>query len=584
LKKELIELRNQMKENGIDIYMIPTTDYHGSEYVNDFFKCRKFISGFSGSAGTVVVTEDEAYLWTDGRYFLQAAAQLEGTGIGLMKSGEPGYPSILEFLEEKAKGGAYCLGFDGRVVGGAEGKEIARALKRYGVTISCDKDLVGDIWMNRPDIKPSTVYQLPLSVTGKTVDEKLAELLNIMSENNADYLLMTSLEEIAWLFNLRGADIGNTPVFFAFALISRAEIKLFLLDGAITHEVADELSFVQIRPYMQIADCIKRLPYGMTLWIDSSKANYTLCNSVPSSVHVINKPTPVELMKAVKNDVEIQSTLNAHVKDGVAMVKFIYWLKQNIGKEEISEMSAASYLDRCRMSQESCFDLSFPTIAGYNSNGAIIHYDPTPETNAVLSPDGFLLVDSGGQYVDGTTDITRTIVLGHLNNKMKEYYTAVLKSHIALASAVFKEGTTGMELDVTARKPLRELGLDFKHGTGHGVGHILSVHEGPNFISPRNGDCPFLAGMITSDEPGVYIENEFGIRLENEILCVKQDDMLAFQPITYCPFDREAILADMLTPAERNWINDYHKSVYKTLSHLLDTDIKAWLKEQTAKI
>lgn len=584
MRKELTALRNVMRENNIDIYMVPTTDFHGSEYVSDHFKCREFLTGFTGSNGTAIVTLDDAFLWTDGRYFLQAASQLKDSGFTLMKSGEPEVPTMLEFLIERAKKHAYVLGFDGRVVSGLDGRTMERDLKHFGVSIESGKDLIDMVWHGRPPVDPATVYQLPMSVTGKTPEDKLIELRKIMASSNADFLLTTSLEEIAWLFNLRGADIVNTPVFFAFALISQAEAKLFVYDKVIPSKVATSMPFVQVNSYTNISDCLKRLPYGMTIWIDNAKANYYLCRCVPRGINVINKPTPIELMKAVKNDVEIKSTLNAHKKDGIAMVKFISWLKDNINDISMTEMSAAEKLDQTRKSEYTCFDLSFPTISGYNANGAIIHYEATPETNADLSPEGFLLVDSGGQYEDGTTDITRTIALGPLTNKMKEYYTAVLKSHIALASTIFDPGTTGLELDAIARQPLKALGLDFNHGTGHGVGHMLSVHEGPNIISKYNSGCPLTPGMITSDEPGVYIEGEFGIRLENELLCIKHGNKYAFEPITYCPFDRDAILASMMTPDELKWLNSYHEKVYDVLAPSIKGPLKKWLKAQTASI
>lgn len=571
MKQQLIDLRARMQQAGVNAYIIPTTDFHGSEYVNDYFKCRKFISGFTGSAGTLVVTADEAWLWTDGRYFLQAQDQLSGSGIGLMKMGEPGVPTIEDYLKDTLLKDA-VIGFDGRVCDYAFGcrlEEIAKV--RY------ELDLAGDIWADRPAIKPSKIYGLPLSVTGETAASKLARVRNYMADKGADYHLITKLEEIAWLFNVRGADVANTPVFFSFALIEKEHAYLYIMDETFCEE--------DVRPYFQIFEDVKTLPEG-TMLLDESIVSYALVRSLPESVRIINGENPVSMMKALKNDAEINSTKNAHLKDGAAMVNFIYWLKQTVGKEEITEISAADYLEQCRRAQDGCYDLSFTTISGYMANGAIVHYDPTPETNKTLRPEGFLLVDSGGQYEDGTTDITRTIALGPLSEKMKEHYTTVLRCHIHLAMAKFPAGTTGGELDTLTRKPLQALGLDYNHGTGHGVGHLLSVHEGPQTISKKPGhDTPFYAGMISSNEPGVYLEGEYGIRLENEILSVNlPSGQIGFETITFCPFDREAILPELLTTEERTWLNEYHKEIYTKIAPRVSEDTAAWLAEETAEI
>lgn len=603
MRQQLINLRKKMKERGIDACLIPTTDYHGSEYVNDYFKCRKYISGFSGSAGTLVITMEEAWLWTDGRYFLQAAKQLADTGIGLMKMGQPGVPTISEYLEAVLTADS-CLGFDGRVVDCNTGRQLAERFK-----LQHDIDLVGEIWEDRPPLRSSDIYPIPESVTGEPAASKLSRIRQYMAEKGADYHLITKMEEIAWIFNLRGNDVTNTPVFFSFALIEQACARLYVLDD----RFHSDLDGVEVFPYLQVFDDLRKLARGRIL-LDEEIASYAIAAAIPDSVEIVNGSDPAELMKALKNPTEIASTKNAHIKDGAAMVEFLYWLKKNIGKMPISEISAADYLENRRRNQEGCFDLSFGTISGYAANGAIIHYDPTPETNKVLQPEGFLLVDSGGQYEDGTTDITRTIVLGRLTDTMKEHYTAVLRCNIDLATARFNAGTTGAELDEIARKPLHDIGLDYGHGTGHGVGHILSVHEGPQIISPKGTRCPFYPGMITSDEPGVYIEGEYGIRLENELLCIEadagQDDILskeprdlhdricagtpqlqldrsssyAFETITLCPFDREAILTEKLTDEELAYLNDYHQTVRETLQPLLSGEVAEWLSEQTAPL
>lgn len=574
MRQQLINLRKKMQENQVDAYLIPTTDYHGSEYVNDYFKCRKYISGFSGSAGTLVITMDEAWLWTDGRYFLQAAKQLADTGIGLMKMGQPDVPTIPAYLETVLSD-KDCLGFDGRVVDFNMGNQLAEKFQlRYNL------DLVGDIWADRPLLNGSEIYSISESVTGESASSKLSRIRRYMAEKDTDYHLITKMEEIAWIFNLRGSDVTNTPVFFSFALIEQEKARLYVLDD----QLDAAIDGVEVFPYLQIFDDLGKLEAGKIL-LDQEIASYAMVQAIPDSVKIINDSDPAELMKALKNPVEVASTKNAHVKDGVAMVNFLYWIKKNIGRIPMTEISAADYLEDCRRAQKGWFDLSFGTISGYADNGAIIHYDPTPETNKVLQPEGFLLVDSGGQYEDGTTDITRTVVLGPITDVMREHYTAVLRCNIDLATAKFQAGTTGAQLDEITRKPLRDMGLDYGHGTGHGVGHILSCHEGPQVISPKGTRCPLYPGMITSDEPGVYIEGEYGIRLENELLCVDMpDDSYAFETITLCPFDREAILVDRLTCEELAYLNDYHQKVRQTLTPLVSQEVAAWLKEQTAPI
>lgn len=572
MKEELLVLRREMGKRGIDAYLVPTTDFHGSEYVNDYFKCRKYVSGFTGSAGTLLVTNDFAGLWTDGRYFLQAEKQLAGSGISLMKINQPGVLSIREYLAENLKPES-VVAFDGRVVDADFGKSL-----ETDYNIKFDLDLVGEIWKERPALHGNEIYELPLEAVGETAESKLKRLRLAMEEKGADYHIITGLEEIAWLYNLRGSDVSHTPVFFAFSIISRDEDRLYTL-----YPIAKVLEGRESLPYFQFFEDIKGLKKG-SLLLDTKKASYTLVKSLPEDVEIISDVDPVEAMKAVKNQTELRCTQNAHIKDGTAMVQFIFWLKSNVGKTAISEISAADKLETLRRQQTGCFDLSFDTISGYMENGAIVHYAPTPDTDRQLRPEGLLLVDSGGQYEDGTTDITRTIALGPLTDEMRENYTIVLKSNLELSMAVFEKGTAGSQLDQIARNPLRAKGLDFNHGTGHGVGHILSVHEGPNRISPTGGDWPILPGMITTDEPGVYNEGAYGIRLENELVCVEKDGSLAFEPITLCPFDRDAILPEMLSEEERKYLNAYHKKVYRVLESRLETEVRSWLREQTEEL
>ena len=577
MREQIIQMQQQMKEAGIDCYIVPTTDPHGSEYISDHYKCREYLSGFTGSAGTLLVEQNAARLWTDGRYFLQAGKQLAGTGITLMKTGEPGVPTLLEYLKSLREAGPFTLGFDGRLISKQEGKDY----ESLDVPLVSDQDLMDKVWTSRPEVKALRAFALAISVTGRTTGEKLSQVRDLMKDRQADHLLLAALDEIAWLFNLRGRDVAHTPVFFGFALVSRDRVQLFTYDNVLPEGFGLAESF----GYDEIIPELSKLPAGCSVWMDGNQANYALFQSLGKEVRVIDEMTPVQKLKAVKNASEIASTRSAHVKDGVAMVEFLYWLKKEMQSgAALTEISAADYLEACRFRQEGCYDLSFDTIAGYGPSGAIIHYAPTEETNAQLKPEGFLLVDSGGQYEGGTTDITRTIALGPLTDKMKEYYTAVLRSHIALATCVFDESQDCRTLDTLARGPVRALGLDYNHGTGHGVGHLLSVHEGPQRISPK-GSGPVLPGMITSNEPGVYIEGEFGIRLENEILCyAREDGRYAFETITFCPFEPDAILPEKMTEAELSWLRDYHRKVYEILAPELSPEVRQWLREETGKI
>ena len=578
MRKQLEDLRKRMSEKNIDAYIIPTTDFHGSEYVNDYFKCREFVSGFTGSAGTLAVTEREAALWTDGRYFVQAEAELLGSGIRLMREGEPDVPKIEEWLEQRlgsgkmpenymeseadlrnADGenlGAATVGFDGRVISAKMGATLAQKFR-----IEHEIDLVGEIWTERPELRGSELYALPGVVTGESPASKLSRLRCELQRAGADSHLVTSLEEIAWIFNLRARDVTHTPVFYAFALIEQERVRVYLLNSS-KNAAALFGENVEIRPYTAIFGDLKALECG-SIMLDESSASYGLSAAIPAGILRINREDPAMLMKAIKNPAEIACTRRAHLRDGAAMMRFLSWLKENVGKREITEISAAERLWEERQ-KEGAYDLSFDTIAGYGAHGAIIHYEATPETNVRLKPEGFLLVDSGGQYEDGTTDITRTIALGELTQEMKRCYTAVLKAHIALDTAVFDRQTTGADLDLIARKEIQGIGLDYKHGTGHGVGHMLSVHEGPASISPRGANTHVLPGMIMSNEPGIYLENKFGIRLENEILCVDLGGgKYGFETITFCPFEEDAILPEMLTKKEKAWLNEYHANVYR---------------------
>ena len=614
MRNELILLRKRMKEKGVDLYIIPTTDFHGSEYVNDYFKCREYISGFTGSAGTLVVMQDRADLWTDGRYFLQARHQLEGSGIELMEMGMPGVPEITAYIKEQidlyaaetsaayrddrrnCRGGRtlpksdeirFTIGFDGRTMSRRMGEELRNLCAdergewpgRFRACIAYDMDLAGNIWKDRPMLTPSEIYPLRDDVTGESPASKLQRVRQEMG--SAGWLLVSRLEDIAWIYDLRGRDVEHTPVFYAYALISKDSDTLYVLDESYKskacHRAGSTIKSYDdlITDLLSLRDC--------TVMLDEGSVSYAVSESFDISVRRIFASSPAEKLKAVKNDTEIKATKHAHIRDGVAMAEFLCWLKSEIKDpgSRITEISLAEHLEKCRRTQ-GAYDLSFDTIAGYEEHGAVIHYSATPESDVQLRAEGFVLIDSGGQYDDGTTDITRTVALGPVSEERRRNYTAVLKSHIALASAVFSPETTGYDLDVIARKPLKDLGLDFRHGTGHGVGHMLSVHEGPNTITPGPSGkrCHIVPGMITSDEPGVYLEGEYGIRIENEILCTDSEDGYRFEMLTLCPYEREAIDTAMLTDEEISYINDYHSCVSETLSPIVSEKTAEWLKEQ----
>lgn len=587
MKKDIENLRKLMSQEGIDIYYVPSGDFHSSEYVNDFFKCREFLCGLSGEAGELIVTMDEARLWTDARYFLQAEEQMAGTGTELMKMAEPGVPTIDEYLVDlaKAKGG-YVLGFDARVLPAGTGIAFKEELEPLGVSFKTGKDLVDEIWETRPAIDASEVWELPLSSAGKSSADKLADVRVEMKARGVDELLISDLMEVAWLFNLRGADVDYTPVFFAFAKLTQDEAIVYALDEKLKDNLPETLDFVSVKAYEDVYADVANLAAGTKLWLDTATANYALLTSVPEGVEVVDGATPIDMMKAVKNETELKCTVNAHIKDGVAMTKFIYWVKQTIGKEKITELSAAKVVNDLRAEQEGNFDLSFETISAYGPHAASNHYAPSEETDIEIEPSGFLLVDSGGQFMDGTTDITRTIAVGPLTDEMKEHYTLVLKSHIAMARARVKQGNTGIELDTIARKPLRDRGLDFKHGLGHGVGHLLGVHEGPNILRRIAKPVPLVPGMVITDEPGLYFDGFYGIRIENEfIMRDGGNDDVVFENMTFCPYEPEAIVKDLLTDDEIAWLNNYYEEIREVLLPRLETEeLKNFLLSQTEAI
>ena len=583
-----------MKEKKIDAYLVPTDDFHGSEYVGDYFKCRKYITGFTGSAGTAIITQDMAGLWTDGRYFIQAADQLRDTTIELFKSGEPGVPTVHQFLNDKLEEGM-CLGFDGRTVSAREAEELQELLQKKHITFSVNDDLIGEIWEDRPVLSCEPVMELDIRWTGKSRADKIAEIREQMKAKEADTFILTSLDDIAWLLNIRGNDIHCCPVVLSYLVMMENELRLYANAAAFSEEIRSNLEAdgVKIYPYDDVYSYVQTISSDKKVLLSRANVNSRLVSNIPSEVTILDEPNLTLLPKAVKNKTEMENERIAHIKDGIAVTKFIHWLKKNVTRTTITELSAAEKLYQFRSKQEHFLGDSFDPIIAYGTHAAIVHYSATEATDIPLEARGMVLADTGGHYLEGTTDITRTIVLGPVTAKEKKFFTAVLRGNLNLAAAKFKYGCTGLNLDYLARGPLWELGEDYNHGTGHGVGYLLNVHEGPNSFRWKNlpgNPAPVLEeGMITSDEPGYYLENEFGIRHENLVLCKKAEktsfgQFMCFEPLTMVPFDLEGINPEEMTERERKLLNDYHQKVYTTISPYLDEEEKEWLKQATREI
>ncbi|GKX66750.1 aminopeptidase P family protein [Inconstantimicrobium mannanitabidum] len=595
IKDRVEELRQLMESKGIDAYIIPSADYHQSEYVGEFFKSRQFISGFTGSAGTVIVTKEEAGLWTDGRYFIQAEQQLENSGIKLFKMGEEGVLTTDEYLVKNMKENS-TLGFDGRVISATEAIRLEEKLKSNKVKIEPKYDLINDIWEDRPSISKEKAFLLDVKYAGKSFEEKLVELREKIKEKKATINVLTSLDDIAWLFNLRGGDVLYNPVVLSYAVVTLDSVYLFLDKEKLSTEILDKFSKENIilKDYEEISEFVKNIDKSEKVLLDKAKVNYLIYNNIPSEVEKIQEVNPTTLLKAIKNDVEINNLINSHIKDGVAFTKFMYWVKTNIGKIEMSEISASKKLEDFRREQPDFIEPSFSTIIGYKEHAAMMHYSPTQESNYKLEPEHMLLIDSGGQYFDGTTDITRTLVLGELSDELKLHFTAVARSMINLAKAKFLQGVRGINLDILARGPIWNLGIDYKCGTGHGVGFLLNVHEGPNGFrwkaAPGKLESAELEpGMVTTDEPGIYIEGSHGIRTENEIvvrLAEKNEygQFMNFEVITYAPIDLDGIDAELMNKEEKEYLNAYHKTVYDKVSPFLTEEEREWLKRYTRAI
>lgn len=595
ITERLKRLREEMQSRGISIYIVPTSDFHESEYVGSYFKARQYVTGFTGSAGTAVITMTEAGLWTDGRYFVQAEEQLKDTTVTLYKMGEENVPSVMEFVESKLKKGQ-VIGFDGRVVNGTWGEALFKLAEEKEGKLHVTEDLVDLIWENRPMLPKNPVTIFSEQYVGLSTKDKLAKLRDEMKKQGANVHLLTCLYDICWLLNVRGNDIAYVPVVLSYLAVLEEKCIWFVQKKVVTEELKDYLAKnqIEVQEYEAFYDYVESLNDTAVVLMDKSIANYRVCNCVPANVKVKNQVDPTVRMRAIKNEIEVKNTRNAHVKDAVAMCKFMYWLKQTIGKETLTEISISDKLEEFRKAQEGFIELSFSTICGYAAHGAIVHYEATKESDVEVKPEGLLLIDSGGHYMEGTTDITRAFAMGALTEEMKEDYTRTLRSNLNLANAKFLYGCTGQNLDILAREPFWEVEKDFKHGTGHGVGYILNVHEGPNGFRwravPERSDAGVLEeGMITTDEPGIYIEGKYGIRLENELVCRKANkneygQFMEFETITYVPFELEAIVKDQMTKTEVKRLNDYHKMVYSVVSPYLSEEERNWLERATREI
>lgn len=591
--KRITALRAIMKREGIDYYYIPTADFHESEYVVEYFKARKFITGFTGSAGVAVIGQKEAWLWTDGRYFIQAAAQIEGSGFGLMKMGQEGVPTVMQYLGEKLQEGQ-CIGFDARVVNTNDAKEFAKiAAKKHG-SLKIDKDLLDEVWTDRPALVHQPADVLKDEFNGESTASKLARVREQMEKEEAQYHIISTLDDIAWILNVRGNDIPHVPVVLSFLVIGKEDAMWFVEENALSDavkEMAAECG-ITIRPYEDVYAYAATIPENSTVLLDKRKVNYRITNALSETVHIVSKANPSQLMKAIKNEIELENTRKAHLLDGIAVTKFMYWLKKNVGKIPMDEVSVSDYLQSLREQMEGYRDISFDTIAGYNANAAMMHYKAEPDTAAKLEPQGMLLVDSGGHYDTGTTDITRTFVLGPISDIQKKHFTMVVKSNLNLANVKFLYGCNGISLDVICREPIWKENLDYQCGTGHGVGYLLNVHEGPNSFrwQYRPGfDNPFEAGMITTDEPGIYLQDQYGIRTENELICFKGEknqygQFMGFENITYVPIDLDGIDKQYLNAEDVKQLNDYHKMVYEKISPYMTPEENEWLKEYTRAI
>ena len=590
INERIDKLRDLMKDKGIAAYIINTADPHQSEYVADYYKGRVWISGFTGSAGIVVITQEEAILWTDGRYFIQAENELASSEYKLFKMRIPGFPTYTEWLKEKLNDGD-SLGFDGKTFPESSAENLEKEFKEKKIKFIDEYDLVGEIWEDRPSIPNGKVFAHELKYTGKTGKEKIEEIRAEMKKHNADYFLMGSLDDIAWTFNIRGRDVLNNPVVISYGLISMDKAYLFVDKEKIDPEVESFLNEngVEVHEYEEVIQYVKAIDKESKVYVDKNRINRWLYKAIPSQCGIINGIDITTKLKAIKNPIEIQNQKNAYIKDGVALVKFLYWLDKNAGNTIVTEMSASEKLLEFRKEQEGFIEPSFNTISAYKENAAMMHYSASETSNAEIKREGLYLIDSGGQYFDGTTDITRTVVMGPITEEEKRDFTLTLKGHINLGNARFLYGATGHSLDVLARYPLWQEGIDYKCGTGHGIGFLLNVHEGPHGFAMVANTVVLESGMIVTIEPGVYKEGSHGIRIEN-VAVVEKDIMtdsgqfMKFRTLSFVPIDLEGVDVNLLSEKERIWLNEYHEEVYNKLSPYLNDEERAWLKEETRSI
>ena len=593
----LASLREVMRCEKLDAFVFPSTDPHHSEYTPDRWKGREWISGFNGSAGTAVVTMDDAALWTDSRYFLAAEQQLEGTSFQLMRLKIKGTPSIAQWLGEKLKDGNAQVGVDGMCNNVSSVKDLVRDLRRQGgITVRTNFDPLNEIWKDRPLIPENKIEVHPMKYAGETTLSKIGRVRTALRDKGADGMLVSALDDIAWVLNLRGSDVHCNPVFVAYLLLSSHEATLFVDKVKLTPEVEDYLESqdVKVEAYEKVGEALEKY-FEFNILLDPEETSYTLYNIIASTdskayaKEIVASASPIPAMKAVKNDAEIAGYRNAMLRDGVAMVKFLKWLKPAVEAGGQTEISIDRQLTAFRAEQPLFRGISFDTIAGYNAHGAIVHYEATADTDIPLEPNGLLLLDSGAQYEDGTTDITRTIALGPVTDEMRRVYTLVLKGHIQLELAKFPDEASGTQLDALAREAMWREGMNFLHGTGHGVGSYLNVHEGPHQIRMEYMPAPLKAGMTVTDEPGLYLEGKFGVRHENTLLIQPYmstafGDFLQMESLTLCPFDTVPIIKEMLLPEEVDWLNQYHRHVFDVLAPHLDEEERSWLENATKEI
>ncbi|MBU5426095.1 aminopeptidase P family protein [Tissierella pigra] len=590
INERVKKLRELMKDKGISAYIVNTGDPHQSEYVADYYKGRVWISGFTGSAGIVVITQKEAILWTDGRYFVQAEKELKGSEYKLFKIAIPGFPTYTEWLRDNLNNGD-TIGFDGKVYSQFAVENLEKEFKGKNIKFIDEYDLVGEIWTDRPSLPTEEAFIHELKYTGKTGKEKIEEVRAEMKKQGADYFLIGSLDDIAWLYNIRGRDVSNNPVVISYALISTDKSYLFTDKRKISSEVEAFLkeNGVEIAEYNEVIDYISKIDKKTNIYIDKNRINRWLYKAIPSECNIVEGTDITTNLKGRKNPTEIQNQKNAYIKDGVALVKFLYWLDKNVGNIQVTEVSAQEKLLEFRKEQEGFIEPSFGTISAYKANAAMMHYSANENSNAEIKREGLYLVDSGGQYFDGTTDITRTVVMGPITEEEKRDFTLTLKGHINLGNARFLYGATGHSLDVLARYPLWQEGIDYKCGTGHGIGFLLNVHEGPHRIAPIVNTVVLEKGMVVSIEPGVYKAGSHGIRIENIVVVdedIKTDSgqFMKFETLSFVPIDLEGVDVELLSEKERLWLNEYHKDVYNKLESYLSHEEREWLKNETRSI